>query len=106
MKLDRSHIDHVAKLASLSLTNDEAERMTRELGAILGYVEELSSVDTSSVEATAQVLLSESAWRPDVAAPGLTHEEALAQAPRAADDGFAVPTFVEADGSGGGKRTS
>ncbi|HZU83011.1 MAG TPA: Asp-tRNA(Asn)/Glu-tRNA(Gln) amidotransferase subunit GatC [Polyangiaceae bacterium] len=34
-------------------------------------------------------------WRADEPRPGLTHEEALAQAPRVEQDGFAVPTFVE-----------
>ena len=95
MKLDRSHIDHVAKLASLSLTDEEAERMTGELGAILQYVEELALVDTSDVAPTAALKLGPTAWRQDVAVPGLSHEDALAQAPRAAEDGFAVPAFVE-----------
>ena len=95
MKLDLSHIEHVAKLASLSLTKDEAEAMTAELGDILKYVEELSQVDTSSVAPTASVQLGPTAWRRDDVQPGLPHDEALAQAPRQADGGFAVPAFVE-----------
>ncbi len=95
MKLDRAQIDHVAQLASLSLTDAEAEKMTHELGAILRYVEELASIDTSDVEPTATVLLGPTAWRDDVPAEGLSRESALAQAPRTADGGFAVPAFVE-----------
>jgi aspartyl-tRNA(Asn)/glutamyl-tRNA(Gln) amidotransferase subunit C len=98
MKLDLSHIEHVAKLASLSLAPGEAEAMTKELGDILKYVEELSSVDTSSVglqDARASAQLGPTAWRRDEETPGLSHDEALAQAPRQADGGFAVPGFVE-----------
>lgn len=95
MKLDLSHIEHVAKLASLSLTREEAEAMTAELGAILKHVEELSSADTSNVTPTSSVQLGPAAWRRDEERPGLSHEEALAQAPRQADGGFAVPGFVE-----------
>ena len=95
MKLDLSHIEHVAQLASLSLTHEEAVAMTAELGDVLKYVEELASVDTSSVAPTASVQLGPTAWRRDVVVPGLSHEDALAQAPRQADGGFAVPGFVE-----------
>lgn len=104
MKLDRSHIDHVAKLASLSLTPEEAETLTAELGAILRHVEELATVDTSSVTAVfmpgaaasgAGAPLEQTAWRRDEVRPGLAHDEALGGAPRQADGGFAVPAFVE-----------
>jgi aspartyl-tRNA(Asn)/glutamyl-tRNA(Gln) amidotransferase subunit C len=94
-KIDRAQIEHVAVLASLSLTDAEASKMTEEIGAILKYVDELASLDTSNVPPTAHVQLERADWRPDEVAPGVTHEEALAQAPRAAQDGFAVPAFVE-----------
>jgi aspartyl-tRNA(Asn)/glutamyl-tRNA(Gln) amidotransferase subunit C len=103
--IDRAQIEHVAKLASLSLTDDEAAKMTAEIGAILTYVEELASLDTSNVEPdfpgrSTMVALAAggdagAAWRPDVVEPGLPHDVALAQAPRAAEGGFAVKAFVE-----------
>ncbi len=94
--LDRATIDHVAILASLSLTDAEATKMTTEIGAILAYVEELGALDTTNVPPTGQGAIGMgNAWRSDTVAPGLTHEDALAQAPRVADAGFAVPGFVE-----------
>jgi len=103
-RIDRAQIEHVAQLASLVLTDDEAERLTRELADIVRYVEELNELDTSGIEPTASVRQnvsapgaepSESAWRADDVAPSLDPEETLAQAPRSAHGGFAVPTFVE-----------
>jgi aspartyl-tRNA(Asn)/glutamyl-tRNA(Gln) amidotransferase subunit C len=94
-KIDRAAIDHVAKLASLSLTDAEAERLAFELGAIVRYVEELASIDTSNVAPTATVQLARAEWRGDAVEPCLSHEEALAGATRATDGGFAVPAFVE-----------
>ena len=104
-KLDRATIDHVATLSSLSLTDAEAAKMTTEIGAILAYVEELGSLDTTDVPPFARDTdtgaaegaspIGQTAWRDDVLAPGLSHRDALAQAPRVADDGFAVPGFVE-----------
>jgi aspartyl-tRNA(Asn)/glutamyl-tRNA(Gln) amidotransferase subunit C len=98
--IDRTAVAHVAQLASLSLSDAEAEHLTKDLAAILRYVDELSALDTSSVPATAQVNAGAPlvARRSDDVLPGLTHAEALSQAPRSADGGFAVPAFVESDG--------
>ena len=97
-KLDRATIDHVASLASVSLGVAEAATMTTEIGAILAYVEELGTLDTADVPPTGRGSAEEggvTAWRADVISPGLSREDALAAAPRVADDGFAVPGFVD-----------
>jgi aspartyl-tRNA(Asn)/glutamyl-tRNA(Gln) amidotransferase subunit C len=96
MAIDRAQIRHVAELAELTLTDDEEARLTAEIGKIVAYVEELSSVDTTGVPPTAHVSAGiEVALRPDEPKDGLSHEEALAGAPKVAHEGFSVPTFVE-----------
>ena len=94
--LDQAQIAHLAKLASLSLTSGEATRLTTEVAAMLRYVDELNALDTSNVEPTGNVLLERTAWREDVIEPSLPRAEALAQAPSAGEQGFAVPAFVDA----------
>ncbi len=95
----RARVAHVAELAALSLDDAEAERLARDMDAIVRYVEELSSVDTEGVEPTTSPIAAVSALREDVEVPSLTHEEALGGAPRRAGspevEGFAVPVFVE-----------
>ena len=44
----------VAKLANLTLTDEEVKKFEDQLGNILGYIEELEKVDTSGVEPTSQ----------------------------------------------------
>lgn len=95
MTLKREDVVHVAKLARLELTSDEIEPMLRDLGKILEYVAELSSLDTSDVPPTAQVAAPRAPLREDDLVPGLAPEQALAEAPRRAEHGFAVPAFVE-----------
>jgi aspartyl-tRNA(Asn)/glutamyl-tRNA(Gln) amidotransferase subunit C len=90
--IDRAVVDHLATLASISLRADEAERMVTELDAIVAYVEEIRAVDTAAVKGDASP--SPAPWREDLVVPGLSHEDALHQAPGATEDGFAVPTFV------------
>ena len=94
-KIDRDVVLHVAKLASLSLSDGEVDRFAAELTRIVAHVEQLNALDTRDVPATAQVQLECAPWREDAVRPGLSPEEALSQAPRVEADGFAVPTFVE-----------
>lgn len=96
-RIDRALIQHVAQLASLSLTDAEGEKLTHEIGAILKYVGELGTLDTADVPPTAYVQLEASSWRADEVQPGISHERALSQAPRASQGGFAVPGFVESE---------
>jgi aspartyl-tRNA(Asn)/glutamyl-tRNA(Gln) amidotransferase subunit C len=93
--LTQADVQHVAKLARLELEPQEIEPMAAELSAIVGYVQKLSELDTSDVPPTAQVHLERLALRDDEPRPSLTREEALAEAPRVAHDGFAVPGFVD-----------
>ena len=93
--LGEQDVRNVAKLARLELRDDEIVRMAGELSAIVGYVRKLSELDTSDVPPTAHVRLTRSSLRDDVPRPCLSHEEALAEAPRVAHDGFAVPAFVD-----------
>jgi len=93
--LGEEEVRKVAKLARLELRADEIVRMAAELSAIVGYVRQLEELDTADVPPTAHVRLARVALREDSPRAGLTHDEALAEAPRVAQDGFAVPAFVD-----------
>lgn len=94
--MDRAQIRHVAELAELELTEAEETRLAEEIGRIVAYVAELEAIDTTGVPPTAHVTAEANApLREDTPRPGLSHDDALAGAPRAAHGGFSVPTFVE-----------
>lgn len=67
--ITKEQVEHIAKLARIGLTEQEKEKMTKELGAILTYVEKLNEVDTAGVEPTAQVTGLENVMRKDEAKP-------------------------------------
>lgn len=92
--MDLEPIRHVAELAELELSEDEQLRLAEDFGRIVAFIAELDAVDTTGIEPTAH-LAPPPALRADEPEPGLSHEEALASAPRAAHGGFCVPTFVE-----------
>jgi aspartyl-tRNA(Asn)/glutamyl-tRNA(Gln) amidotransferase subunit C len=94
-KITRAEVEHVARLARLALAEDEKERMTVQLDAILGYIDKLNLLDTSRVEPTTTVIRMVSVMRDDVVRPSLNREEALANAPDRADAFFRVPRIIE-----------
>jgi aspartyl-tRNA(Asn)/glutamyl-tRNA(Gln) amidotransferase subunit C len=94
-EISEEEVRRIADLAHLGLDDDEVGRMTRELGAILGYVAQLEGIDVDGVAPTAHVHVAAMPLRSDVPAPSLSRELVLAQAPRHQGDGFAVPGFVD-----------
>ncbi len=89
--IDHSDVEYVARLARLHLSDDEVERMAAELSAVLGHIEHIEELNLEGVEPTSHVVPLENVLRADEPRPCLTREQALANAPEAADDGFAVP---------------
>jgi aspartyl-tRNA(Asn)/glutamyl-tRNA(Gln) amidotransferase subunit C len=93
--IKRETVVHVAELAALSLTEAEVDELARDLAAIVAYVEQLDHVDTEGVSpAMSGMGVSQAGFRSDEPQPGLSHEDALASAPRTEGGGFAVPPFV------------
>lgn len=90
--IDRAQVLHVAKLARLALSEDEVERMSRELSKVLEHIERIGELDLDGVPPTSHVVDVVGALRPDEPQPSLPREVALAQAPEVVADGFGVPS--------------
>ena len=88
-------IKYVAHLARLSLTPEEEQKIGAQLGNVLGYIEKLKEVDISGIEPTAHAFPLVNVTRPDETRPSLSNEEALRNAPAAANGLFLVPRIVE-----------
>ncbi len=81
-KLTREDILHLAKLSRLHLSDKEIEQLQNEIGAILGYVEQLQTIDLENVEPTFQVTGLKNVTRPDkVIDYGTTPADLLKNAP-------------------------
>ena len=106
MNVTLTQVSYVADLANLELTPEERERMVKDLNAILGFIDQLNELDTSSVAPMAQVMASADGQegrafaysrRPDdpSAQPSLPHEAALQNAPASDKNFFKVPKVIE-----------
>jgi len=87
-------VEQVARLARLSLTQDEKELFTRQLDRILEYAQSIQTLDVTSVppmiHAAAGGIL-----REDEDAPGLDRATVLEAAPDALDGLFRVPKVLD-----------
>jgi aspartyl-tRNA(Asn)/glutamyl-tRNA(Gln) amidotransferase subunit C len=90
--IDREQVLHVARLARLSLSDDEVERMSGELTGILGHIEKIGELDLEGVPPTSHVVEVANAVREDEPRPSWPRDQILAAAPAVRDDGFEVPS--------------
>jgi aspartyl-tRNA(Asn)/glutamyl-tRNA(Gln) amidotransferase subunit C len=88
-------VKHVANLARLAITEEEAEKLTNDLDAIISFAEELNELDTENVEPTSHVLDMKNIFREDVSKPGLSVEEVLKNAPDYENGQIKVPAIIE-----------
>ena len=87
-------VREIAMLSRLRLTDQEVADLTQDLDSILGYVAELSALDTTAVEPMTHAVFFDCPLRPDEVRASLTLEDALANAPRREASFFQVPRIV------------
>ena len=95
MSVDLQTVKRVAHLARIAVSEEDAERMTGELNAILGFVEQLNEVDVSGVEPMTSVTPMEMKKRQDVVTDGGKATDIVANAPATDENFFLVPKVVE-----------
>jgi aspartyl-tRNA(Asn)/glutamyl-tRNA(Gln) amidotransferase subunit C len=95
MSVDVKTVKRVARLARIAVSEEDAERMTGELNAILGFVEQLNEVDVSGVEPMTSVTPMEMKKRQDVVTDGNKAADIVANAPATEENFFLVPKVVE-----------
>lgn len=88
-------IEKIAELARLNLKHDEKQKIEKDLGAILAYVQKLNALNTKDVEPTSHVLNMENVFRVDEVKPTDAAEKALKHAPQTEGSFFKVPKIVQ-----------
>jgi aspartyl-tRNA(Asn)/glutamyl-tRNA(Gln) amidotransferase subunit C len=91
MAISREEVLHVARLARLALTDEEVERLTEELGAILDAVGVVAELDLADVPPTSHPLDIVNIWDEDGPRESLSLDEVFANAPDRDGDHFRVP---------------
>jgi aspartyl-tRNA(Asn)/glutamyl-tRNA(Gln) amidotransferase subunit C len=63
--LSKSEVQKIANLARIEITDQEAEKYSKELSDILGFVEKLNKADTERIEPIAHITGAQNVIRED-----------------------------------------
>lgn len=94
MSLSRHDVEKVSLLARLRLSPEELDRMTTQLGAIVGYVEQLGELDVTGVEPMAHAVPTSNVFRDDELRPSVDREKMLSNAPHQDGEFYLVPAVL------------
>jgi len=92
--ISREQVAHVAWLARLALTDDELDRFTGQLAAVLDHAADVAGLDLTGVPPTAHPYPLVNVLRDDEVRPGVDRAEVLAQAPAVEESRFRVPRIL------------
>jgi aspartyl-tRNA(Asn)/glutamyl-tRNA(Gln) amidotransferase subunit C len=95
MSVSKETIHNIAHLARLELDDAKVEQMTKELRNILEWMEILNQVNTDNVKPLTHMSAEINVLREDTVMEGLSHKEALHNAPKKDSDYFRVPKVLE-----------
>ena len=91
----RINIDQIAELARLNLKPHERAKLSKDLEAILAYVDQLQELNTEAVPPTSHVLPLENVFRKDEAKSSNVRDAVLEHAPKHEAKFFKVPKVIE-----------
>jgi aspartyl-tRNA(Asn)/glutamyl-tRNA(Gln) amidotransferase subunit C len=94
-RISMEQVKHVAHLARLAITEEEAQQFQHQLDQMISFAEQLNELDTDQVVATSHVLDMNNVMREDVSKPGLPIEEVVKNAPDSEDGYIRVPSIID-----------
>ncbi len=94
MQVDKAHIQKLADLAKLELSEEECNRLQHDLSRILAWVEKLNEINTDGVEPLVSPCEEVNVFREDKAAEHLQRDKAIGNAPQADEHFMLVPKII------------
>ncbi|PUB10488.1 Asp-tRNA(Asn)/Glu-tRNA(Gln) amidotransferase subunit GatC [Paenisporosarcina sp. OV554] len=93
--ISKEEVKHVAHLARLSITDEEAEKFAGQLAGITNFAEQLNELDTTNVVPTTHVLPLVNVMREDKAVPGLDRDKMMKNVREQEDGQVKVPSILD-----------
>lgn len=95
MKIDKDTVKNIAHLARLEFNEKQEEELAGEMSKILGWMEKLNEVDTSTTAPLIHISSELNVMREDEVSNTLSHEKALKNAPKKDSNYIRVPKVIE-----------
>ena len=94
MPITMKELEYLAELSQFELSGREKEDHLAAFAGILRFMERFAELDVRNTPPTTHILPLENVFRQDEALPGLSREEALANAPEQNNGYFVVPKIL------------
>lgn len=95
MKITQNDVEYVAKLARLHISDEQKEKLTKDMAAIIAFADKLADIDTAGVTPEAHAITVQNVFRKDEVTPSYDREDLLRNAPEKQAGCFSVPKIVE-----------
>ena len=95
MSISKKDVEHVAKLARLGLSEDEKDKLTKQLNDILTYAEKINKLNTDNVPPTSHSIPMQNVFRNDEVKPCENTPDIVANGPQTQETTFRVPKMLE-----------
>ncbi|MGI6166519.1 MAG: Asp-tRNA(Asn)/Glu-tRNA(Gln) amidotransferase subunit GatC [Eubacteriales bacterium] len=95
MRITKEYVEYVAELSRIKLDDSTTEKMKKELGAVIEYIDILNRLNTEGVEPMSHVFPITNVMREDIVKPSYDREEILRNAPARTDETLVVPITIE-----------
>ena len=94
MEIKKEEIKRIAKLASLNLSEEAIEKLTKEMGSIIGFADTVSSVDTDGIEVSNNALDKNNVFRKDEVKEFTDTDELLKNCIDTEDHMYKIPKVI------------
>ena len=95
MTIDLKTVKHISKLSRISIDEEKAKKLSKDLNSILKLIEKLNELDTKNVEPLSSIVQKNLKLRKDQIKSKNIREDILKNSPENSKDFFVVPKVVE-----------
>ena len=95
MTIDLKTVKHISKLSRISIDDEKAKKLSKDLNSIFKFIEKLNELDTKNVEPLSSIVQKNLKLRKDQVKSKNIREDILKNSPEDNEDFFVVPKVVE-----------
>ena len=95
MSIDLKTIKHISKLSRISVDEQKAEKLTKDLNSIFDFKEKLNELKTDNVQPLTSIAETTLKLRPDEIKSENLREQIIKNSPENNEDYFVVPKVIE-----------
>jgi len=95
MTIDLKTVKHISKLSRISIEDEKAKKLEKDLNSIFKWIEQLNQLNTDKVEPLTSIAETTLRLRKDQIISKNIREDVLKNSPKDNKDYFVVPKVVE-----------